>query len=95
MSLVCGFTKSPFDAVGTAVIFAHPYVTRMYSHIICISLECTRMSPVFHSYVLVCHPYLTRLWFYHEPLELVLLQFVEFWNLANVIKLNNNILIIY
>ena len=95
MSLVCGFTKKPFDAVGTAVIFAHPYVTRMYSYIICISLECTRMSPVFHSYVLVCHPYLTRLWFYHEPLELVLLQFVEFWNLANVIKLNNNILIIY
>ena len=43
------------------------------------SLVCTRMSSVCHSYVLarhpyvtrmssVCHSYVPRLWFYHEPI---------------------------
>ena len=35
------------------------------------SLVChphiTRISPICHSYVLVCHLYVTRLWFYQEP----------------------------
>ena len=31
----------------------HAYVTRMYSYVICMSVVCTRMSPVCYSYVLV------------------------------------------
>ena len=49
----------------------HPFVTRMYSCVICMSLVCTRMSFVCHShvlvchpYVLVCHPYITRMYSY-------------------------------
>ena len=34
-------------------LVCHPYVTRM--------------SPVYHSYVLVWNPYVTHLWFSHEP----------------------------
>ena len=33
------------------------------------SLVCTRMSSVCHSYVLVCHPNVSRTWFHLEPLE--------------------------
>ena len=33
------------------------------------SLVCTHMLPVCHSYVLVCHPYVTRMWFYNEPVK--------------------------
>ena len=49
------------------IVYTHPYVTCMYSYVIRMSLVCTRMSPVFHSYILVYHPYVTHLWFYHEP----------------------------
>ena len=33
----------------------------MYSYVICMSLVCTGMSSVCHSYVLVCYPYVTRM----------------------------------
>ena len=53
------------------VLVYHPYVPRMYSYAIHMSLVCTRMSSVFlsyvpvcHSYVLVCHPYVTRIYSY-------------------------------
>ena len=39
----------------------------MYSYVIRMSLVCTRMSSVSHSYVFVCHPYVIRMWFYREP----------------------------
>ena len=52
----------------------HAYVTRMYSHVIRMSLVCTlchpyvtritRMLSVCHSYVLLCHPYVTRMYSY-------------------------------
>ena len=59
----------------------HLCVIRMYSHVTCMSLLCTRISFVWHSYVLVshwyaliCHSYVTRMYsnlfcmrFYHEP----------------------------
>ena len=34
----------------------------MYSYVIRMSLVCTRMSSVYHSYVLVCHPCVTRMY---------------------------------
>ena len=49
----------------------HPYVTRMYSYVIRVSLVCTRMSPVCHSYVLVYHPYVTRMYSYVIRMSLV------------------------
>ena len=41
----------------------HPYVTRMsfVCHVIRMSLVCTRMLSVCHSYVLICHLYVTRM----------------------------------
>ena len=39
-----------------------PYVPRMDSYVIRLSLVCTRMSSV-------CHSYVTRLWFDHELLS--------------------------
>ena len=42
-------------------LVCHPYITRIYSYVIRISLLCTRMSSVCHSYVLVCHVYVTRM----------------------------------
>ena len=45
----------------------HLHVTRMFWYVIRMSLVCTRMSPLWNSYVLVCHAFVTRLWFYHEP----------------------------
>ena len=50
------------------MLVCHPYFTRMYSHVICMSLVCTRMSFVCHSnpirMSLVCHPYVTRMYSY-------------------------------
>ena len=43
------------------VLVCHPYVTSIYSHVIRMSLVCTRMSSVCHAYVLVCHTYVTRM----------------------------------
>ena len=42
------------------------YVTRIYLYSIRMSLVCTRVSFVYHSYVIVCYPYVTRMWFCHE-----------------------------
>ena len=42
----------------------HPYVTRMYSYIIRMSLVCIRMSFVCHSYILACHSHVTRMYSY-------------------------------
>ena len=60
------------------VLVYHPYVPRMYSYAIHMSLVCTRMSSVFlsyvpvcHSYVLVCHPYVTRMYSYVIRMSLV------------------------
>ena len=64
MSLVC--TRMSF-ACHSFVLIVHPYITFMYSYVVCMSLVCTRISSLCHSYVLVCHPYVTRAWFYHEP----------------------------
>ena len=36
----------------------------MHSHVVRMSLVCTRVSCVCHSYVLVCHPYVTRMYSY-------------------------------
>ena len=48
----------------------HPYVTRMsfVCHVIRMSLVCTCMSPVSHSYILVCHPYVTHVYLYVIPM---------------------------
>ena len=46
------------------VLVYHPYVPRMYSYTIHMSLVCTRVPSVCHSYVLVCHPYVTRMYSY-------------------------------
>ena len=48
-----------------------PYVTRMYSYVIRISLICTLMSFVCHSYVLVCHTYVTRTYSYVIRMSLI------------------------
>ena len=57
MSLVCNPKLS-------LILVCHPYVTRMYSYVIRMSLVCNPMSFVCHSYVLVCHPYVTRMYSY-------------------------------
>ena len=57
------------------VLACHSHVTRLYSHVIGMSLVCTRMSSVCHTYVLVCHPYVTSLWFYHESFSIVFIPF--------------------
>ena len=46
-------------------------VTRMYSYAIRMSLVCTHMSPIWHSYVLVCQPYVTRMYSYVIRMSLV------------------------
>ena len=40
------------------------YVTRMYLYSIHMSLVCTRVSFLYHSYVIVCYPYVTRMYSY-------------------------------
>ena len=44
----------------------NPYVTRMYSYVILMSLVCTRMLSVCTR----MYSYVTRLWFYHEPCQI-------------------------
>ena len=53
------------------VLVCHSYISRMYSHAICMSLVCTRMSFVCHSYVLVCHPFVTGMYSYVMCISLV------------------------
>ena len=48
-----------------------PHVTRMYSHVIRISLVCTRMSFICHLYVLVSDPYVTRMYSHVIHMSLV------------------------
>ena len=52
--------------------------TRMYAHLMHMSLVvclmlliCTYMSSVCHSYVLICHPYVTRRYWYVIRMSLV------------------------
>ena len=52
------------------VLVCYPCGTRTHSYVIRKSLLCTCMSPVCHSYALVCNPYLTRNGFtmnHHSP----------------------------
>ena len=49
----------------------HSYATRMYLYVICMTLVCTRMPSVCHSYVLVSHPYVTRMYSYVIRMSLV------------------------
>ena len=69
------FIKDNFIFLSTAY---HPYVSRMsfvchsyYSHVIRMSLVCTRMSFVCHLYVLVCDPYATRMYSHVIRMSLV------------------------
>ena len=71
MSFVC--TRMP-----SLCTLCHLYVTRMY-------LNVTRMSSVCHSYVPVSHSYVTRLWYYHEPFDNVMLS-IEHYLLIFLIK---------
>ena len=58
--------------VNTRISLAyHPYVTCMYSYVIRMSLVCTRISFICHSYVLVCHLYVTRMYSYVIRMSLV------------------------
>ena len=43
----------------------------MYSYVLLMSVVCTCMSPVCHSYVLVCHPCVTRMYSYVIRMSLV------------------------
>ena len=53
------------------VLVCHPYVSRMYSYVIRVSLVCTRMSSACHSYVLACHSYVTHMYSYVIRMSLV------------------------
>ena len=53
------------------VLVCHPYVTRMYSYVICMSLVCTLMSSVCHSFVFVYHPCVTRMYSYVIHMSLI------------------------
>ena len=44
---------------------------RMYSYVIRMSLVCSRVSSVYHSYVLVFHPYVTRMYSHVIRMSLV------------------------
>ena len=56
----------------------HLYVTRMYSHAFCISLVCTHMPSVCHSYVFVCHSYVTRMQPYVIRMSLVYTRMLSY-----------------
>ena len=49
----------------------YSYVTRMYSYVIRMSLVCTHVSSVSHSYALVCHLHVTRMYSYVIRMSLV------------------------
>ena len=53
------------------VLVCHLYITRIYLHVIDMSLVCTRMPSICHSYVLVCRPYVTRMHSYIIRMSLV------------------------
>ena len=61
MSLVC----------HSYIFESHSYVTRMYSYVFRMSLVWTRMSFV---YVTRMYSYVSRMCFYHEPLNMILVD---------------------
>ena len=73
MSFVCNSYVSyitPISMSIICVVVCHSYVTCMYSYVIRMSLVCTRMLFVCHSYVLICHPYVTRMYSYVTRMSL-------------------------
>ena len=58
----------------------HAYATRMYFYVIRMSLVCTHMSSVCHSYVLLCHPYVTRMYSYVIRISLVCTRMSSVWH---------------
>ena len=82
--------KSPLHVLNTRgkhctyVLVCHPYVTRLFSCLIRISLLCTRMSSICYSYVLACHPYVTRMYSYVIRMSLVCgFTMNRFWHLLH------------
>ena len=76
-------------ACHSYVRVCHPYITRMCSCVIRLSLVCTCMSSAYHSYVLIClsvchsyvligHPYVTRMYCYviRMPFVCIRMSFV-------------------
>ena len=61
--------------VYPCIFLCHSYVVHMsfvyHSYVTRISLACVLMSPVSHSYVLVCHPYIICMYSYVIRLSLV------------------------
>ena len=53
------------------IFLSNPMSSVCHSHVIRISLVCTRMSSVCHSYVLVCHPYVTCMYSHVIRISLV------------------------
>ena len=74
------------------VLVCFSYVTRMNSDVIRI---CHSYVLVCHSYALVCHWYVTRMYsyvsrmcFYHEPLNMILVDYEKFSNHKFIIRLH-------
>ena len=66
----------------------HAYATRMYFYVIPMSLVCTHMSSVCHSYVLLCHPYVIRMYSYVIRISLVCTRMSSVWHSYVVLPLN-------
>ena len=64
VSLVC--TRMPFVCDSYVLVY-HPYVTRLYSYVIRMSLVCTLCLP----YVPVCHLYVTCMYSYVIRMSLI------------------------
>ena len=65
----------------------YPYVTRMYSYVIRMSLVSTCTSSVCHSYVLVCHPYVTGMYSYVIRMSLVCGFTINWMKLLNKVNI--------
>ena len=84
------FNKDNFIFLSTRMLSAchsnvicmscHPFVTHMYSYIIRISLVCTRMTLICHSFVIVCYPYVTRMYSYVIRISLVSTRMSSVWH---------------
>ena len=75
-------------------IVCHLYVTRMYPYVIRMSLVSTRMSSVWHSYVVVCHPYVTRMYSYVIRMSLVSTRF-KYLSICSGFSISNIISSLY
>ena len=75
-------------------IVCHLYVTRMYPYVIRMSLVSTRMSSVWHSYVVVCHPYVTRMYSYVIRMSLVSTRF-KYLSICSGFSISNIISYLY